>query len=93
MENLKNVRKYVSLPNLTTVDVSLDDRHSSSLDNISRTLRRIRTFRKRYRIRKQYTMAERLEHAAPYNLFYNCLYEAPETYKQSNSIQFIGKFC
>lgn len=102
MENLKNVRKYGSWPNLTKVDVFMPEtgviyfayeRRSSSLDNISTILKRIRLRRKRRAIRGQFTMAERLEHAAPYNIFYNCLYEAPETYKQPNSIQFIGKFC
>lgn len=96
MVRLKKIFKTGSWPNLNEptdfVPLGVDARPSASLDNISMFLKRMQILRKKHIIRRKFTMAERLEHAAPYNIFYNCLYEVPVTYTQPNSIQFIGEF-
>lgn len=38
------------------------------------------------------TMLEKLQIAAPYNIFFTRIPESPETIKQPNSIEFTGKF-
>lgn len=97
------LKKYVGDPRKTRSSHNLYDdfdedyciqfkdlRRVSSLGNVSGATKQIKSILKRRRARKKFSMAERLDKAAPYNIFFNCLIEVPETYDQTNSIMFSG---
>lgn len=94
MKKLEDSRKTSSLPALNYDDgIEIKNlRRVSSVDNVSEFTAQDKKARKLQEVRQAMTMAERLEKTAPYNIFFNCLEELPETYEQPNAIHFHGKF-
>lgn len=92
MSNIQRLSRFSSLPNLQEDNIDLKVkkmRAISSSENVSKLIPIVK-FKAELDSYRKKTMQERLNDAAPYNLFFNVLEIAPETYKQPNAIKFTG---